>query len=103
MKNGDNRYLIHLTIEELHDLIKNNLREVMKETSKDPLVLTRKEAADFLKVSLPTIDELSRQGYFPAYNIGTRRLYLYKEVIEALPEMKGFSWNKRNKDSSSNT
>ncbi len=53
-------------------------------------LLTRKQAAALLKVSLPTLNELTKNGKVPGHRVpGTNRLrYKASEVNNALTEIK---------------
>jgi len=45
---------------------------------------TRNEVAEMLRITLPTLDKLTREGNLIAYKIGVRVLYPYKEIVEYL-------------------
>ena len=47
-------------------------------------ILTRKEAADFLSVSLTTLKAWTDQQLLTAYKLGGRVYYKEKEIIKAL-------------------
>jgi excisionase family DNA binding protein len=47
-------------------------------------ILTRKEAADFLSVSLTTLKTWTDQQLLTAYKLGGRVYYKEKEIIKAL-------------------
>lgn len=51
-------------------------------------LLTRKEAAGLLAVTLPTLREYTRRGYLTAYRIGTRVRYKRSEVVDGLRRMR---------------
>ena len=50
--------------------------------------LTRIEVARALRISLPTLNELTKTGKIPAYRIGGRVLYKSNEVRESLSKIK---------------
>jgi len=52
-------------------------------TDKDELI-TRQETAKILKISLPTLNNYSKEGKIQPYNIGSRVLYKKSEVIDSL-------------------
>lgn len=48
---------------------------------------TRKETANFLKISLPTLHDWTKNGIVKAYRIGNRVLYKYEEITGALNQI----------------
>ena len=77
--------------------IKSIFEEVLKEhiselvsTKSDGVgnpLLSRKETAKLLCISLPTLNEWTKTGILKAHRIGNRVLYKEQEVIEALVEV----------------
>lgn len=53
-------------------------------TEKPPVVLTRKQAAELLSISLVTLRNWTAQGLLPSYQLGGRIYYKQKEIIAAL-------------------
>ena len=51
-------------------------------------LLTRKEVANFLNISLPTLHDWTKSGRIKAYRIGSRILYKSSEVIDSLTQIK---------------
>ncbi len=49
--------------------------------------LTRKETADKLNVSLPTLNEYTKKGIINGYRFGVRVLYKLSEIEAALTQM----------------
>ena len=47
-------------------------------------LLTRKDTAKFLCISLPTLHEWTKNGIIKAHRIGSRVLYKKEEIIQAL-------------------
>ena len=72
-------------IEELieHGIIKYSTQ---KEPAKPkPLgLISRKEVASLLKISLPTLNDWTKSGLLKSYRIGTRILYKIEEVEKSL-------------------
>ena len=46
--------------------------------------ITCSDAAQFLNISLPTLRKYSQSGMIPFYRVGSRILYLKREVINAV-------------------
>lgn len=68
-------------------------REIAAHAAKEPEppsdeLLTRKEAAQLLSVSLPTLHEYTQRGLLPAYRLGSRVRYKKTELIAALQQMR---------------
>ncbi|UAY52140.1 helix-turn-helix domain-containing protein [Ferruginibacter albus] len=72
---------------------KNILKEVIDEngfvlendsSQQEGKIYTRKEAAEYLKISLPTLNQRTKEGLIKASRIGNRVLYLQSELNKAL-------------------
>jgi excisionase family DNA binding protein len=50
--------------------------------------LTRKETAEKLKISLPTLNDWSKRGLLKSYTIGGRVLYKANEIEQSLHQVK---------------
>lgn len=46
--------------------------------------LQRKDVCEILRISLPTLNDYTKEGYLSGYKIGNRVLYKQNEVEEAL-------------------
>lgn len=77
---------------ELAGLIANALRpHLAKANTAAPEpeeLLTRKDAAGVLRITLPTLREYTKRGILKGYRIGSRVRYKRSEVIAALSQMK---------------
>lgn len=51
-------------------------------------LLTRKEVADLLGVTLPTLHDWTKKGLLTAYRIGNRIRYKENEILETLTKNK---------------
>lgn len=81
----ENSILIrNLTVEELQDIIRTTVREEIQQTStfknNETRYLTRKEAAAFLKISLPTLNNYTKVGIINGFRVGTRVLYKLEDL-----------------------
>ncbi len=56
--------------------------------------LSRKEVANLLKITLPTLHDWTKLNYLKAYKMGTRVLYKESEVIETLERVPSFKHKK---------
>lgn len=78
---------------ELEALIENTIKKALSQTvnqkEEAPILLTRKEAASFLKICLPNLDDMVREGTIPASRIGTRVRFLKSDLVNSLPRIKG--------------
>ena len=57
----------------------------------DPL-LTAREAASYLKVSVTTLNKLRREGCFPSYLIGADRRYRVSDLINFINSKKQWTF-----------
>jgi len=75
--------LVELISENVKMQIQNFVLDTPQVKQKDePELITRKEAADLLKVSLVTIHEWSRNGLLTHYKLGNRTYYNREEILE---------------------
>lgn len=65
----------------------SHLKEPSKETT---VLLTRKETAQYLRVSLPTLNELTKRGVIVGQRIGGRLLYSEGAINAALTATTSF-------------
>lgn len=56
---------------------------------------TRKEVSKELRISLPTLNELTKNGELKAYRIGGRVLYKWEEVINSLKEIQASKYRRK--------
>jgi excisionase family DNA binding protein len=55
----------------------------MKNKNAD-ILITSKETAQMLKISIPTLRKLRHSGIIPSYRIGNKILYKKQEVMETV-------------------
>ena len=79
-------YLDGITVEELKRIIEDSLIEWSPRfiEKDEPTYLSRKETADLLKITLPTLHKWTKKGSIRSTRIESRVLYLKSEVIELL-------------------
>jgi excisionase family DNA binding protein len=96
-----------LTVEQLGQMIGDKVKEVfdLKEQTKkqspspkEAKYITRKETAKLLHISLPTLNEWTKDGTLTSYRIGTRVLYKPDEVAETVTQ-RNFTTIQRNNSS----
>jgi hypothetical protein len=82
------------TPEQLSEIVGNALTNAMKgihpEKSENngEILLSRKETAEKIKISLVTLNDYTKRGLLKSYIIGGRVLYKSKEVEASLGEVK---------------
>ncbi len=59
-------------------------KQVLPQTDAENEYLTRKEVSKKLRISLPTLNSLTKEGVITGYRIGTRVLYKWDEVESVL-------------------
>jgi len=91
--------LILVTPEQLRAFISDTIRSEISKLAPvgntptataqtDDELLTRQQVADRLKISLPTLNELTKNGKITGYRIGNRVRYKAAEVQQALTQIK---------------
>ena len=80
-------FLSELTPEELQRMIGDSIREVFREQNfpENKLkYLSRNNAAKYLDVSLPTLDDYTKSGKVKGYRLGKKIKYLESDLINAM-------------------
>lgn len=76
--------LINITYDELlkgiDRLLEDKLSKKFSSQEHENDFITRKEVAGILKISLPTLNDWTKQGWLKAYKMGNRVLYKRSEV-----------------------
>lgn len=79
-----------LSIDELLSRIENIIEKKLEEKlallkpSKEWRYMSRKEVAELLKISLPTVHTWMKEGLIPSYRIGNRILFKSNEVENSI-------------------
>lgn len=80
--------LFTIPLKEFETIQKAWFLDVLKSTEipreKEEQLITRKETAQLLGISLPTLNEYSKKGIIPAYYLGSRVRYKKSEILDAL-------------------
>ena len=89
-----NLFLSGLTPQEFQEMLINSLEQVIKplvsaKESRSTELLTRKEAARLLRISLPTLADWTQQGIIHAIRMGRRVSYLVSDIQNALKKREG--------------
>lgn len=82
----ENTILTKLATEELGNIVKKALKEVLPEsyTNKKGRLLTRRETVAILRISLPTLNEWTKTGKVSAVRGNSRVRYYEADVYNAL-------------------
>lgn len=67
-----------------------------KNVENENLLITRKEAADLLHISLTTLDTYTKQGLLVRYKVGHRVLYKKSEIIASIGAIKSVKFKSKN-------
>lgn len=89
-----NIFLSGLTPQEFQEMLINSLEQVIKplvsaKESRSTELLTRKEAATLLRISLPTLADWTQQGIIHAIRMGRRVFYPVSDIQNALKKREG--------------
>jgi excisionase family DNA binding protein len=84
----DQLTVLSISVPDLLDRIKRVVREelVAHEHPLEPeeQLMSRREAAEYLGISLPTLRERTRDGSLKAYRLGRHVVYRQREILSAL-------------------
>lgn len=76
------------------DLIVDRVREAVLTTNKPLKYYSRQETAQLLRITLPTLARLTKDGILPAKKIGSRILYDASTIDEAVRENRTFKYKR---------
>jgi excisionase family DNA binding protein len=71
-------------LSKIEEIIDKRLEALRPQKEEATAYISRKEVADILKITLPTLRDWTRLGWLKSYKIGTRVLYKRREVEEAI-------------------
>jgi len=83
----------NVTAEELYERLRSAIREeILSQQANQPISgsekhLTRKETAEMLRISLPTLNSYTKNGLLKAHSIGNRVLYSESDIKTAILEL----------------
>ncbi len=93
--NTENITVLNLTEPELEKIVRNAVRQALEESNNhktnhnpESVWLSRVEASKHLKVSLPTLDSLTKKGVLTAYRTGRKKRFNLKELNESISQLK---------------
>lgn len=82
-------------LEKIGEVIDNRLgKSVPHKLEIQSDYLSRKEVANLLKITLPTLHDWTKQGILKSYRIGTRVLYKESEIKQTLEKVPSFKHRK---------
>ena len=95
-------YLNGISLDQLQESIKtivsaelkNAVSELTTKREIEPELITRKETAEILGVSLPTLHEWTKKGVLPAKRIGSRIRYERTAVFDALKSVEPLKYRR---------
>lgn len=64
--------------------LRQTIKTILKENSLEEDLLTRKQAADLLGVSLPTLHSYINKKWLPSYKLAGKRFLKKSDIITAL-------------------
>jgi hypothetical protein len=99
MKNKLNSVIIQgVSLEELTSLIAETIESKLNRLKSPPSenidYLTRKETADLLRISLPTLHLYTRNGQLKGYKISSKILYKRDEIEASLVEIEALKYKR---------
>lgn len=86
---NDKKLLVQLTEEELREIIKASIKEVIdgnKSYQKSKDILTSKEVLSLLGISISTLYAWKRDGKIPFFRLNGRIYFKYDDIIQLLTD-----------------
>jgi len=82
-------FLSEITTDELRDMISQSITVALKNQNgqkkqTEEKLLSRREAAELLDVSLPTLGEYTKTGKVKGYRLGGKIKYKQSELLDAM-------------------
>lgn len=71
-------------LEKISKLLDTKLSKAEAKQKDQPILLSRAEVANLLKITLPTLHEWTKLGLLQSYKIGNRVLYNSEEIENAV-------------------
>lgn len=71
----------------ISDIFETKLGELNPQPSETTEFLSRQETASLLKISLPTLNQITKSGLLKGYRISTRVLYKRHEIESSIMEI----------------
>jgi excisionase family DNA binding protein len=97
-----NSIILHgINTEDLKNLFREVIEEKVKqestprESEKGLVYLNRFEVAKVLRISLPTLNNWSKDGILQSYRIGNRILYKAEEIEQSVKTVRNLKFKKR--------
>lgn len=84
----DTQSLINQIAERTVELIESRKSEQPHQSTDETDLLTPKESAKLLRISLPTLHRWQKKGKVKCYGIAGSRYYKRSELLESLTELK---------------
>lgn len=81
----------------IQEAIQSELTHIKQPTDKDnsERIYTRKEVANLLSISLPTLNVWTKEGTIKAYRIGSQVRYKHSDVEQALQEIGTLKYSRK--------
>lgn len=93
--NYDRNEIVSLIREAFNVELAEHLKQQEGESDYN-ILLSRKEVAEYLKISLPTLHNYQKSGILKYHRVGSRILFKKGEILEALQlPIKYHRWNDR--------
>jgi len=80
----DIQNLVNLIAQRTVEMLNNGKQEQPKQATDETDLLTPKETAQLLRISIPTLWRYEKKGKVKCYGIGGKRYYKRNEIIESL-------------------
>lgn len=72
----------------ISESVRSEILKVISNQKPDKTIYTRQETAELLDISLPTLNEYTKQGFIVAYRLGYKVRYRLEDIQNSLTRIK---------------
>ncbi|SFS47788.1 helix-turn-helix domain-containing protein [Mucilaginibacter polytrichastri] len=72
----------------ISETVRSEISKILSNQKPKKTIYTRQETATILDISLPTLNEYTKQGYIVAYRLGYKVRYRIEDIENALIKIK---------------
>ncbi|MDO3627280.1 helix-turn-helix domain-containing protein [Mucilaginibacter sp. BT774] len=77
-----------LLVDCISESVRSEIYKVISAQKPEKTIYTRQETAELLEISLPTLNEYTKQGFIVAYRLGYKVRYRLEDIQKALIRIK---------------
>ena len=77
-----------LLVDCISESVRSEISKVISDQKNEKIIYTRQETAEMLDISLPTLNEYTKQGFITGYRLGHKVRYRIEDINNALIKIK---------------